>query len=101
MLRAHLLDTRSQAMYTASPLENTVQFRSRLQVVPGKSLPRSFKAAVHLLKRPYIAITPEALRAVEQMSGGSDVVLFDGKEMTFGDADGGHALMPLKSSLLK
>lgn len=87
-------------MTTSAVLAKTPDFIKRLAPVPGKSLPKSFKAAVSMLKRPYIPITAEALRAVEQVSGDSDVVLFDGKAMTFGTADGGYALMPLNTPLI-
>ena len=84
-------------MTTSAVLKNTPGFIKRLAPLPGMRLPQNFKEAVSMLRRPYIPITAEALRAVEQVAGDSDAVLFDGKAMTFGDADGGYALMPLST----
>ncbi len=68
---------------------------SRLAPAPKKRLPADFRSAVALLKRPYFRLSAEAFAQVQTVAGDSDVVLLDGRQMTFGDADGGKALMPL------
>ena len=64
---------------------------------PGKQLPANFKQAVAMLKRPYIAITTEQYTQIAELASNADtdVVLYHGRQMTFGEADGGYALMPL------
>jgi len=68
---------------------------ARLVPVPNKRLPPDFKSAVALLKRPYFRLSTEAYALVLLVAGDSDIVLHDGRQMTYGDADGGKALMPL------
>lgn len=72
---------------------------NRLIPLLGKKLPSDFKAACALLKRPYISITEEQYQSIVQKSLGSDILSLDGQQMTFGDADGGRALMPLKQPI--
>lgn len=72
---------------------------ARLVPVPNKRLPSDFKSAVELLKRPYFRLSAEAYALVRSVAGDSDVVLLDGKQMTYGDADGGKALMPLSRAI--
>lgn len=55
----------------------------------------NFQEAVGMLVRPYMAITREQYHAILMQLASSDVVEFDGIQMTFGSADGGYALMPL------
>lgn len=52
-----------------------------------------------MLKRPYYRLDEAAYQAVTAIAGDSDIVLLDGKQMTFGDADGGKALMPLAKDI--
>lgn len=68
---------------------------ARLAPVPNERLPPDFKSAVALLKRPYFRLGAEAYAFVLWVAGDSDLVLLDGRLMTYGDADGGKALMPL------
>jgi len=75
------------------------RFLLRLTPCPGKRLPRDFKKAVALLRRPYLPLTADQYQDVLQVAGKSDCVLFDGWQHTFGDADGGRALMPLKEEI--
>lgn len=69
----------------------------RLAQAPNRQLPADFKAAVALLKRPYFRLGAQAYALVLSVAGDSDIVLLDGRPMTFGDADGCKALMPLTS----
>lgn len=71
----------------------------RIQAAPNKRLPADFKKAVALLKRPYYRLDDAAFKLVQDVAGDSDIVLLDGKQMTFGDADGGKALMPLAKEI--
>ena len=68
---------------------------ARITAIPNKRLPVDFKAAVALLKRPYYRLDEAAYELVCRVAGYSDVLLFDGREVTHGNADGGRALMPL------
>lgn len=77
-------------------------FRSlqqRLAPCPNKRLPPSFKAKVALLQRPYFPLTASEFSLVLRVAGSSDLVLFDGRQATYGDADGGKALMPLNQEI--
>lgn len=69
--------------------------KKRLCAAPGKVLPYDFKKAVALLKRPYYRLSDEDYAHVAALAGDSDVVLLDGRQMAYGDADGEKALMPL------
>lgn len=69
-----------------------------LEPIPNKHLPKDFKDAVHLLIRPYIKISEAQYQQVMEMTEDplTDIVrLKDGRQATFGEADGGFALMPL------
>lgn len=72
---------------------------ARLAPAPHKRLPEDFRSAVALLKRPYYRLGADAYALVRAVAGDSDIVLLDGRQMTFGDADGSKALMPLAESL--
>lgn len=77
-------------------LRNTPRnLRARLTALPGKNLPADYSKAVRLLKRPYYRLSAEDLAYVKSIAGDSDVLLLDDKQVTWGDADGVHALMPL------
>ncbi|WP_298150877.1 hypothetical protein [Flavobacterium sp.] len=61
-------------------------------------LPTNFKDAVHLLKRPYISITVDQVKEIERKTkDAGDIIIYRGQRMTWGNADGGYALMPLNS----
>ncbi len=66
--------------------------------VSGKHLPLDFKQAVVLLTRPYTAITEKQYHAICEKAGSAntDILLMNGHQVTFGNADMGYALMPLK-----
>lgn len=69
---------------------------SRLTPVANKRFSGDFSADVKRLQRPYYRLSEADYEAVKQLSGTSDVLLLDGKtQVSFGDADGGYALMPL------
>lgn len=68
---------------------------ARLAPAPNQRLPPDFRSAVALLKRPYFRLSADAYALVRAVAGDSDIVLLDGRQMTFGDADGRKALMPL------
>lgn len=81
-------------------LKNTpINLAGRLQAAPNKRLPADFRKAVALLKRPYYRLDDAAYNLVQRVAEGSDVVLLDGKQMTYGDADGCKALMPLAKDI--
>lgn len=67
------------------------------KLIPGKLLPRRFEDAVLCIKRPYIPITEkqynEILREAKALK--TDILVYNGTEYTFGNADGGYALMPI------
>lgn len=73
---------------------------ARLTPVRDKHLPHIFGEAAKLLERPYYKLSPDVCAAIEKLAGNSDVLLFDGNvHVTWGDADGGKVLMPLKHPL--
>lgn len=74
---------------------------SAIKTVPNKHLPSDFKKAVALLKRPYLPITKQEYEAIVNRAeeANTDIVLHDGKQKTFGEADGGYALMPLSKPI--
>ena len=64
----------------------------------GKSkLPPDFKKVVSLLRRPYTRITKAEYDIIMRLTSNplTDFIMFDGKLCTFGDADGGYAIMPI------
>ena len=68
----------------------------RLTPLKAKRFRGDFKAIVGRLQRPYYRLSAADYEAVKKLSGESDVLLFDGRtQVTFGEADGGLALMPL------
>ncbi len=68
----------------------------RLKPLANKKNTGGFKEFVARLQRPYFRLSEEDCAKVEALAGESDVLLFDGKtQVTWGDADGGKALMPL------
>jgi hypothetical protein len=68
----------------------------RLTPLEGKVFQGDFKAIISRLRRPYYRLSEADFEAVKELAGSSDVLLFDGKtQVTFGEADGGWALMPL------
>lgn len=72
----------------------------RLTPLPGKVNKGTWQDMVRRLHRPYYRISKEQYDAIVELSQDADVVLFDGKQqLTFGDADGGLALMPLHKPL--
>lgn len=60
-------------------------------------MPTDFDSAVRLLERPYFRISEEQQLAIAAKAAGNDVLLFRGRPVTWGTADGGFALMPLSS----
>jgi hypothetical protein len=73
---------------------------ARLAPLQGKHLPHSFGEAAQLLERPYYKLSLDTCAAIERLAGDSDVLLFDDEvQVTWGDADGGKALMPLRHPL--
>jgi hypothetical protein len=69
---------------------------NRLQPITNKINKGDFKSMVARLQRPYIRLSETDCAAVEALAGTSDVLLLDGEtQVTWGDADGGKALMPL------
>lgn len=68
----------------------------RLRSLENKRFGDDFSGIVRHLKRPYYRLSEADYDAVKALSGGADVLVFDGKtQVTFGSADGGWALMPL------
>lgn len=73
---------------------------ARLQPLANKKHKGDFKTFVSRLKRPYYRLSAEDCQTVETLAGDSDVLVLDGKtQVTWGNADGGFALMPLHSPL--
>ncbi len=71
---------------------------SQLTVVPGLTLPAgSFSDSVKLLKRPYISLSIRQFQRIQADThkAHSEIVIYQGKQYTFGNADDGFALMPL------
>ena len=69
---------------------------NRLTPLNAKQFKEDFKGIVKRLQRPYYRLSEADYEAVKALSGESDVLMFDGKtQVTFGNADGGLALMPL------
>ena len=71
---------------------------SDLFPLEGK-LPSNFNEAVAVLERPYVAINREQYEEVFEV--GCDFFKYQDKVVTFGNADGGFALMPLKEDFAK
>jgi hypothetical protein len=67
----------------------------------GKRLPHNFGKAVAMLQRPYFAISVGEYTELLDLTSDpvTDFVLYEGKVCTFGDADGGFAIMPLRDDL--
>ena len=65
-----------------------------LTPLTGK-VPSDFCEAVSRLTRPYIPITKEEYKKV--FDKGNDYFQYKNEVVTFGNADGGFALMPLQS----
>lgn len=62
-------------------------------------LPSNFKDAVSMLSRPYIPISEAQSKAIdEKTKGHGDIFLYKGKRMTWGQADGGYAMMPIATN---
>jgi hypothetical protein len=59
-------------------------------------LPTNFRDAVRMLTRPYIPISEIQARRLDVLTKNcGDIFIYKGKRMTWGQADGGWALMPL------
>lgn len=64
--------------------------------VTDEYLPTNFRNAVRMLQRPYIPITASQSKEIEaKTKGRGDIFIYRGKKMTWGNADGAYALMPL------
>lgn len=65
-------------------------------------LPKNFKAAVGLLFRPYIPVSREQHDEIAQITGAAntDFLRINGGDQlyTFGTADCGYALMPVREA---
>lgn len=74
---------------------------SAIEMVPNRHLPSDFKKAVAMLKRPYQVITKQEYDAIVNLAveAKTDIVLHNGQQKTFGEADGGYALMPLANPI--
>ena len=61
-------------------------------------MPSNFRDAIRLVTRPYIPISEKQVKEIESKTKNrGDIILYRGKRMTWGNADGGFALMPLIS----
>ena len=91
--------------HTPQPIKDanavSASFIAKLSQCPGKRLPKDFRAAIRMLERPYIGITEAEYAVVEKVAGDSDIVFFDGRPVTYGNADGGWALMPIKPGAME
>lgn len=72
-----------------------------ITVLPNKHLPVNLKQAVALLRKPYTPISQQVYEEIADKAelANTDIVLFKGKQVTFGMADGGYALMPLSKQI--
>lgn len=63
-----------------------------------RRLPQDFAKAVAMVKRPYIKIPEKVYQAIWALTSDpeTDVVWYGRRLYTFGNADGGYALMPLQ-----
>lgn len=69
---------------------------ARLTPIPNVKMPESFSASVALVTRPYLKLSLDEMDLILKMKHKCDVYMMDGKvPVTFGNADGGYALMPL------
>lgn len=93
------IDDLCETLNVSEPSENQNQALDLtfVNTVAGKRLPVSFAAAVALLVRPYIPISEAQYEeiAAKASADDTDILVFNGLQMTFGAADGGFALMPL------
>ena len=61
-------------------------------------MPSNFRDAIRLVTRPYIPISEKQVKEIESKTKDrGDIILYRGKRMTWGAADGGFALMLLIS----
>ena len=61
-------------------------------------MPSNFRDAIRLVTRPYIPISEKQVKEIESKTKKrGDIILYRGKRMTWANADGGFALMPLIS----
>lgn len=69
----------------------------RLTPIKGKVFKEEFSDICKRLQRPYYRLSESYYEDVKKLAGESDVLLLDGRtQVTFGTADCGWALMPLK-----
>ncbi|MYM92685.1 hypothetical protein [Duganella vulcania] len=96
-----LASTLSGARKSLASVPDAAFDLQHVEAVPGKTLPKDFAKAVALLERPYLPIGEPDYRAIMAMTqeANTDIVLYQGRQMTFGNADGGYALMPLATPL--
>lgn len=95
-----LEDLRQESVQDVLPamLPMPADLFSRLVPLPGKCFPagESFADQIRRLRRPYYRLTEQDYTLVVSLAGEADVLLLDGNiQVTFGNADGGWALMPL------
>lgn len=93
-------DTKSKKFLTVrcahfgAPIENLIKINKRT-LLPLKGEVSGFHNEVKKLTRPYIVINASDHKKLED--GSSDYYLLkSGQVVTFGNADGGYALMPLQ-----
>lgn len=84
-------------MQTVSPetinIETLKNVSISLNPLKGR-LPKDFCKAIATLQRPYIPINKEEYKKV--FAVGNDYFKYENQVVTFGQADGGYALMPLQ-----
>lgn len=80
-------------------MATAAQMIKKLQPAGNSLVGLSFQEAVAMLKRPYTPITKAQYQQVKEMADRSNCDTFcigsGGQQVTFGEADGGYALMPL------
>lgn len=61
-------------------------------------LPKDFTKAVDMLERPYLPISKELYEDIKEATkkADTDFIICEGAKCTFGNADDGYAIMPLK-----
>lgn len=72
----------------------------RLIPLNNRHLPNNYSACARRFRRPYYRVSDAEYTAIERLAGKAEVLLLDGVvQVTWGNADGGKALIPLGEPL--
>lgn len=72
---------------------------NKVEFMEKNYLPRLFRDAVRLLRRPYLPISVKEYEILLECARqvGSDIFVWENEKYTFGEADNGFYIMPLIS----